>query len=89
MRSYPQAFPTFFHKIGCVMDIKFGKRTIGLNHPAYFIADIAANHDGDMERAFGYGLKYPDSFHNTYLSVIGRQLRSYATSNLQIAAQSL
>ncbi|MBK9206968.1 MAG: N-acetylneuraminate synthase family protein [Anaerolineales bacterium] len=33
------------------MEIKFGKHTIGLNHPTYFIADIAANHDGDMERA--------------------------------------
>lgn len=27
-----------------------GKK-IGENHPAYFIADIAANHDGDLERA--------------------------------------
>ena len=25
--------------------------TIGMNHPTYFIADIAANHDGDLERA--------------------------------------
>lgn len=33
------------------MGIKFGKHTIGLNHPTYFIADIAANHDGDMEHA--------------------------------------
>lgn len=33
------------------MEIKFGKRTISLNHPTYFIADIAANHDGDLERA--------------------------------------
>ncbi len=33
------------------MDIKFGKHTIGLNHPTYFIADIAANHDGDLDRA--------------------------------------
>src|SRR4051812_36947481 len=33
------------------MDIHFGNRTIGLNHPTYFIADIAANHDGDPERA--------------------------------------
>src|SRR5258706_16435176 len=33
------------------MEIKFGKHTIGLNHPTYFIADIAANHDGDMGRA--------------------------------------
>src|SRR5512133_1530247 len=33
------------------MEIKFGNRTIGMNHPTYFIADVAANHDGDLERA--------------------------------------
>jgi len=33
------------------MDIHFNHRTIGPNHPTYFIADIAANHDGDLERA--------------------------------------
>jgi sialic acid synthase SpsE len=33
------------------MDIKIGKRLIGPSHPTYFIADIAANHDGDLERA--------------------------------------
>jgi N-acetylneuraminate synthase len=33
------------------MEIQIGKRKIGLNHPTYFIADIAANHDGDLERA--------------------------------------
>ncbi|MFZ6026491.1 MAG: N-acetylneuraminate synthase family protein [Chloroflexota bacterium] len=33
------------------MDIQIGSRLIGLNHPTYFIADIAANHDGDLERA--------------------------------------
>ena len=32
-------------------ELKIGKRTIGLKHPTYFIADIAANHDGDLERA--------------------------------------
>jgi Sialic acid synthase len=26
-------------------------RKIGENNPTYFIADIAANHDGDLERA--------------------------------------
>jgi len=26
-----------------------------------------------MDRALGYGLKYPDSFHNTHLGKIGRQ----------------
>jgi N-acetylneuraminate synthase len=33
------------------MDIKIGSRLIGPSHPTYFIADIAANHDGDLERA--------------------------------------
>jgi len=33
------------------MEIKIGNHTIGFNHPTYFIADIAANHDGDLERA--------------------------------------
>lgn len=30
---------------------KLGKREIGLNEPTYFISDIGANHDGDIERA--------------------------------------
>jgi sialic acid synthase SpsE len=33
------------------MEIKIGKRLIGPSHPTYFIADIAANHDGNLERA--------------------------------------
>ncbi len=33
------------------MEIKIGAHTIGEKHPVYFIADIAANHDGDLERA--------------------------------------
>ncbi len=33
------------------MDIKIGSREIGHHHPTYFIADISANHDGDLERA--------------------------------------
>jgi sialic acid synthase SpsE len=31
--------------------IKIGKRWIGENEPTYFVADIAANHDGKLERA--------------------------------------
>lgn len=31
--------------------IKIGKDVIGNDHPVYFIADIAANHDGDIKRA--------------------------------------
>jgi len=33
------------------MEIKIAERSIGPGHPTYFIADIAANHDGDLQRA--------------------------------------
>jgi N-acetylneuraminate synthase len=33
------------------MEITIGKHILGINHPTYFIADIAANHDGDFQRA--------------------------------------
>jgi len=33
------------------MNIKIGKRNIGPTCPTYFIADIGANHDGDLDRA--------------------------------------
>ena len=32
-------------------EITIDTKTIGMDHPTYFIADIAANHDGDLERA--------------------------------------
>ncbi len=33
------------------MNIKIGKTIIGEDCPTYFIADIAANHDGSLDRA--------------------------------------
>jgi len=33
------------------MEITIGSKKVGLNYPTYFIADIAANHDGDLNRA--------------------------------------
>ena len=33
------------------MELKIGNTLIGDNHPTYFVADIAANHDGSLERA--------------------------------------
>lgn len=33
------------------MEIQIGTHPIGESHPTYFIADISANHDGDLERA--------------------------------------
>lgn len=35
----------------CQTEITIGDKTIGLDYPTYFIADIAANHDGNLERA--------------------------------------
>lgn len=32
-------------------EIKIKDKTVGGDHPTYFIADISANHDGDLERA--------------------------------------
>lgn len=32
-------------------DIQIENKMIGKNHPTYFIADVAANHDGDLARA--------------------------------------
>jgi N-acetylneuraminate synthase len=32
-------------------EIQIGNKWIGKTHPSYFIADIAANHDGDLTRA--------------------------------------
>lgn len=34
-----------------VSEILIDGKTIGEEHPTYFIADVAANHDGDLERA--------------------------------------
>lgn len=31
--------------------LQLGKKKVGLDHPVYFVADVAANHDGDLERA--------------------------------------
>ena len=32
-------------------ELTIGRHRVGLNHPTYFIADIVANHDGDLGRA--------------------------------------
>jgi sialic acid synthase SpsE len=33
------------------MTLKLGRKFVGVEHPTYFVADISANHDGDLERA--------------------------------------
>lgn len=34
------------------MEVKIGRRSISKHSRPYFIADIAANHDGNIERAY-------------------------------------
>jgi N-acetylneuraminate synthase len=34
-----------------ISEIHISARKIGVDHPVYFVADIAANHDGDLQRA--------------------------------------
>jgi sialic acid synthase SpsE len=34
-----------------LITIKLPKQLLGLDHPTYFVADISANHDGDLNRA--------------------------------------
>jgi sialic acid synthase SpsE len=34
-----------------IISLELGKKRIGWEHPTYFIADISANHDGDLDRA--------------------------------------
>ena len=43
------AFPAPYD--GAVTTFRIGDRLVGPDQPTYFIADIAANHDGDLERA--------------------------------------
>ena len=31
-------------------EIVIGEKTVGGDHPTYFVADIAANHDGEWDR---------------------------------------
>ena len=33
-------------------NINIGKHTLGFDRSLYFVADIAANHDGNLDRAF-------------------------------------
>jgi sialic acid synthase SpsE len=39
------------HEESVMPSFKIGNRSVGDGHPTYFIADIAANHDGELDRA--------------------------------------
>ncbi len=38
-------------KVSSEITFRLGKHTVGASHPTYFIADISANHDGQLDRA--------------------------------------
>jgi hypothetical protein len=44
-----------------------------LAQPAVQFAGLILLGHSSMDRVLGYGLKYPDSFQNTHLGLIGRQ----------------
>jgi sialic acid synthase SpsE len=53
-RSTPPAALAGFWRIGhneIMPTLKIGESVVGEGNPTYFIAEIAANHDGDLERA--------------------------------------
>lgn len=47
----PSEHPSAADYCAAVTSFRIGERSIGPDQPTYFIADIAANHDGDLERA--------------------------------------
>lgn len=44
-------YPYFTNSPEVHIGIRISSHKIGANHPTYFIADISANHDGELERA--------------------------------------
>jgi sialic acid synthase SpsE len=61
--------------------LNIGRHVVGIDYPTYFIADIAANHDGDIERAKdliwkvadngGQAVKFQNFFAETIVSDYG------------------
>ena len=43
-----------------------------LGNPVLLLAGVILLGHSNMDRLLGYGLKYPDSFQNTHLGVIGK-----------------
>jgi hypothetical protein len=54
--------------------ISFGLYVLGffIANPVLQLAGVILLGHSNMDRVLGYGLKYPDSFQNTHLGVIGK-----------------
>lgn len=60
----------FHHKMLAIAVYGFGT---WLNIPVIVLAGIILFGHSSMDRMFGYGLKYTDSFSNTHLGMIGKK----------------
>jgi hypothetical protein len=60
----------FFHHKGLGIIVGMAGFVLG-NQQLMFAGTILFGHSA-MDRSFGYGLKYPDSFKNTHLGQIGK-----------------
>ena len=49
-------------------EIRLGKEIVGLNHKPYFVADIAANHDGEKGRLVEPGFEYSSETNKDFLN---------------------
>ncbi|MDH3944887.1 MAG: DUF4260 domain-containing protein [Anaerolineae bacterium] len=49
---------------------------IYLESPALQLTGVMMLSHSSLDRAFGYGLKYPDSFQHTHLGMVGRSEKS-------------
>jgi len=64
------AYNLFHNKAIAILFILFGILFIG---EIYTLVGIIMFSHAAMDRFFGYGLKYPDSFNNTHLGKIGKK----------------
>ena len=65
------------------LEIKIDKEQVGVKHPTYFIADIAANHDGNLKRAVQSGMRKVNIA--THLNhVFTDEIREFLASNPEV-----
>lgn len=63
------AYNFFHHKAVAVV---VGALGLFLNNPELLLTGVILFGHSAMDRLFGYGLKYPDSFANTHLGRVGK-----------------
>ena len=64
-------FYNLFHHLGVAVLVFLAGKLLAL--PEIEVAGIILFSHSAFDRIVGYGLKYPDSFHNTHLGKIGKE----------------